>query len=139
MSTVPPITISRHDLLRLRRLLANPTVRGTDAADALDDELERAAVVDPDALPPDVVSMNSRVRLQERRSARELELTLVFPGVDPGATGQDCVSVLAPVGSALLGLAVGQDIEWPLPGGRVAELRVLEILYQPEAMGHFDL
>jgi regulator of nucleoside diphosphate kinase len=131
MQSTPPITISRLDLGRLRRLLAAPGVRGTDAADALDDELERATVVDPGELPPTVVSMNSRVRLKERRSERELELTLVYPG----DAGPDRVSVLAPVGSALLGLSVGQDIEWPLPGGRVAELTVLEILYQPEAMG----
>ncbi|WAS99292.1 nucleoside diphosphate kinase regulator [Nannocystis punicea] len=131
MQSTPPITISRLDLGRLKRLLTAPGVRDTDAADALDDELERAAVVDPDALPPTVVSMNSRVRLRERRSARELELTLVYPG----DVGPDRVSVLAPVGSALLGLSVGQDIEWPLPGGRVAELTVLEILYQPEAVG----
>lgn len=135
MQPVPPITISRLDLGRLKRLLANPMVRGSDAADALDDELERAAVVDPTALPPTVVSMNSRVRLRERRTSRELELTLVYPD----DVGPDRVSVLAPVGSALLGLAVGQDIEWPLPGGRVAELTVLEILYQPEAMGDLDL
>ncbi|PCC75321.1 regulator of nucleoside diphosphate kinase [Nannocystis exedens] len=135
MKSVPPITISRLDLGRLKRLLSSPLVRGTDAADALDDELERAAVVDPEALPPHVVSMNSRVRLRERRSERELELTLVYPD----DAGPDRVSVLAPVGSALLGLSVGQDIEWPLPGGRIAELTVLEILYQPEAMGDLDL
>ncbi|MDC0723155.1 nucleoside diphosphate kinase regulator [Nannocystis bainbridge] len=135
MQTDVPITISRHDLGRLKRLLASPPVRGTDAAEALDDELERAAVVDSTALPPDVVSMNSRVRLREQHSEREFELTLVYPG----DAGPDRVSVLAPVGSALLGLTVGQAIEWPLPGGRVAELRVLEILYQPEAMGDHDL
>lgn len=135
MPHAPPITISRTDLGRLKRLLASPGVRGTDAADALDDELERADVVDPEALPPDVVSMNSRVRLRELHSERELELTLVYPP----DVGPDRVSVLAPVGSALLGLAVGQVIDWPLPGGRLAELRVLEILYQPEAMGDLDL
>ncbi|MBZ5710532.1 nucleoside diphosphate kinase regulator [Nannocystis pusilla] len=131
MQPSPPITISRLDLGRLKRLLASPGVRDTDAALALDDELERAAVVDPEALPPDVVSMNSRVRLREQRTERELELTLVYPS----DVGPDRVSVLAPVGSALLGLKVGQDIEWPLPNGRIAELRVLEILYQPEATG----
>src|SRR5690606_29962446 len=111
------ITISRNDLGRLKRLLNTPGIRDTDAAQALDDELERAEVVDPSALPPNVVTMNSRVRLRERRSGREHELTLVYP---PDA-GEDRVSVLAPVGSALLGLSVGQDIEWPLPDGRIAQ------------------
>lgn len=134
MPLAPPITISRNDLGRLKRLLNTPGIRDTDAAQALDDELERAEVVDPSALPPNVVTMNSRVRLRERRSGREHELTLVYP---PDA-GEDRVSVLAPVGSALLGLSVGQDIEWPLPDGRIAQFEVLEILYQPEAEGDED-
>lgn len=131
MQAAPPIKITRNDLGKLKRLLASPGIRDTDAALALDDELERAEVVDPAALPPNVVSMNSRVRLRERRSGREHELTLVYPS----DAGPDRVSVLAPVGSALLGLAVGQDIEWPLPDGRIAQFEVLEVLYQPEASG----
>lgn len=134
MQLAPPITISRNDLGRLKRLINSPGIRDTDAAQALDDELERAEVVDPEKLPPNVVTMNSRVRLRERRSGREHELTLVYPS----DAGEDRVSVLAPVGSALLGLSVGQDIEWPLPDGRIAQFEVLEILYQPEAEGDDD-
>ena len=75
--------------------------------------------------------MNSTVRLCEQSSGREYELTLVYPG----DTGENCVSVLAPVGSALLGLAVGREIEWPLPGGQTARIKVLGLSYQPEAAG----
>lgn len=131
----PPIVITRLDNLRIRRLLSSPGVRDTDAADALEDELDRAKLVEPTALPPDVVSMNSTVHLQECRSGREFELTLVYPE-DAGEA--DRVSVLAPVGSALLGLSVGSEIEWPLPDGRMAKIRVLGLRYQPEASGDLD-
>lgn len=130
MLPTPPIVITRVDLLRLRDLLDDPTV--SDSAEALAEELERAEVVEPTRLPPDVVSMNSTVRLREQNSGREYELTLVYPG-DTG--GENCVSVLAPVGTALLGLAVGREIEWPLPGGQNARIKVLGLPYQPEAAG----
>ena len=128
----PPIVISRVDLDRLRRLLDSPAHRDSDAAEALADEIERAEVVDADRLPPDVVSMNSTVQLREETSGREYELTLVYPGE---GDGENQVSVLAPIGSALLGLAVGREIDWPLPSGQNARIKVLSISYQPEAAG----
>lgn len=133
---LPPIVITQLDNSRLRRLLSAPGVRNSDAADALEDELDRAEVVDSTALPTDVVSMNSTVHLQECHSGREFELTVVYPE-DAGEAGR--VSVLAPIGSALLGLAVGSEIEWPLPDSRTARIRVLGLRYQPEAAGDVDL
>lgn len=128
----PPIVITHVDNTRLRRLLNAPGVRNTDAADALEEELDRAEVVEPTALPTNIVSMNSTVHLLEIRSGREFELTLVYPQ-DAGEEGR--VSVLAPMGSALLGLSVGSEIEWPLPNGRTAKIRVLGLRHQPEAAG----
>ncbi len=132
MQHTPPIVITRTDLDRLRWMLASSARRDSDAAEALAGEIDRADVVEATQLPPDVVSMNSTVRLCEQSSGREYELTLVYPG----DTGENCVSVLAPVGSALLGLAVGREIEWPLPGGQTARVKVLGLSYQPEAAGH---
>lgn len=131
MLQAPPIVITRIDLTRLRRLLTSAALRDSDAAEALADELERAEVVEPTQLPPDVVSMHSTVRLQEKHSGRTFELTLVYPT----EVGEGRVSVLAPIGSALLGLAVGSEIEWPLPGGQTARIEVQGLLYQPEAAG----
>ena len=131
MLHTPPIVITRTDLDRLRWMLASSARRDSDAAEALAGEIDRADVVEATQLPPDVVSMNSTVRLCEQSSGREYELTLVYPG----DTGENCVSVLAPVGSALLGLAVGREIEWPLPGGQTARIKVLGLSYQPEAAG----
>jgi regulator of nucleoside diphosphate kinase len=80
--------------------------------------------------------MNSRVRFEDLDSGEQLEVTLVYPR--DADVDQSKVSVLAPVGSALLGLSVGQSISWPLPGGKSRHLRVVGVTYQPEAAGDMD-
>ena len=133
-TTTPPIVMSSLDWDRLDQLMADPANRRLPVAAALQRELDRARIVEPNEVPPEVVTMNSTIRFMDETSKAESELTLVYP-VAAGAAGT--VSVLAPVGSALLGLSVGQTIAWPMPGGRTAQLRVLEVLRQPEAMGEF--
>lgn len=132
MSTLPPIQITRLDADRLDALLDMPSARQLPGLDALRVELERADVVEPDAIPADVATMNSRIKFVEDASGKTFELTLVYP---QDAGKPDSISILAPVGSALLGLRVGQSIQWPMPGGRSAELRLLEVVDQPEANG----
>jgi regulator of nucleoside diphosphate kinase len=133
MNPMPPILVTHHDRERLERMLerANPE---SPTALALYDELDRARPVDPHAVPANVVTMNSRARFRERISGKEHELTLVFPQ-DAGAEG--CVSVLTPIGCALLGLSVGQVIDWHGPTGRALQLELLSVVYQPEAAGDF--
>lgn len=131
MSTTPPIVITRPDRERLERLLDGlPASHPT--AEQLEAEVARARVVAESEVPPGVVTMNSRVRCREEVSGREYRLTLVYPE-DAGADGT--VSVLAPAGCALLGLSVGQLIDWPGPAGRPLRLKLLEVEYQPEAAG----
>ena len=96
-------------------------------------ELERAMVIEPEKMPGHVVTMNSKVRFVVEPSGKEYELTLVYPKDIDGSTGQ--ISILAPVGSALLGLSIGQEIEWPATGGKMIRVRVVDILYQPERSG----
>ncbi len=127
----PQIVLSRFDHERLVRLLDAEPARVD--LDALRDELERARIVEPEQIPPSVVTMNSVVRFSSEQTGTESEITLVFPGAADAAKGR--ISVLAPVGSALLGLAVGDTIEWPLPHGRTDRLRVTSVTYQPEAAG----
>ena len=103
-------------------------------AEALRAELDRAEVREPRDMPADVITMNSTARFVDEAGGDEHEMTLVYPR-DAGAPGT--VSVLAPVGSALLGLRVGQRIDWVGPGGRPLRLRVLSIAYQPEAAREF--
>jgi regulator of nucleoside diphosphate kinase len=132
------IYITDHDMDRLRDLLerakdANP-VR-TDLKD-LEAELDRAKLVAPHAVPEDVITMNSKVRLIDRDTAEELTYTVVFP--EEANIAQAKISILAPVGTAMLGHRVGDTFEWQVPDG-IVSLEVKEILYQPEAAGDFEL
>ncbi|RYD15142.1 MAG: nucleoside diphosphate kinase regulator [Lysobacteraceae bacterium] len=135
MSTgAPPIIVSTLDLERIEALLEAPAHRHFPGADALREELERANIVEPGAMPADVVTMNSTATVVDEGNREEYQLTLVYPREADGSPGK--VSVLAPVGSAILGLRVGQSIKWPMSGGRELVLRVAAINYQPEASGH---
>lgn len=134
MNSAPAITITRLDLQRLERLLDSLEDYGP-GAEALEKELTRAQVVGHDEIPAGVVTMNSRVHCREESSGKDYHLTLVYPQ-DAGGEGK--VSILAPVGSALLGLSVGQHIDWPVPGGKQLKLTLLEVEYQPEAAGEYD-
>ena len=134
MDTMPPITMSSLDHQRLERLLESEAVQRLPGIDALMAEIDRANVVRPQEMPPDVVTMNSTIRFRDDSNGQEFELTLVYPA-DAGQP--DTISVLAPVGSALLGLSVGQSIAWQVPGGRELDLRVLAVVRQPEAMGEY--
>ncbi len=133
MSSKPPITVSRSDLARIEALLERLPAAEAANLDALRVELDRADVVEPAAMPADTVTMNSTVTFEDEGNGEKLTLTLVYPAA-AGVPGT--VSILAPVGSALLGLARGQQIDWPVPDGHKRRLRVLEISYQPDAAGH---
>jgi regulator of nucleoside diphosphate kinase len=128
----PRIVVTSSDMERLRTLI--DTTAG-DKADALDAELTRAVVVEPTDVPPDVVTMNSRVVYRDEQSSETREVTLSYP--KDASLEQGRVSVLAPVGAALLGLSVGQEIEWLVPGGRHKRLRILAVTYQPQAAGNY--
>lgn len=128
----PPLIVSRLDCDRLDTLLDNAQSAGLDT-DGLRRELDRADIVEPAQMPPDVITMNSVIRFVDENSGAEREITLVYPRDADGSAER--VSILAPVGSALLGLRVGARIAWPLPGGRTTQLRVLAVPYQPEAAG----
>ena len=90
-------------------------------------------MVEPEQIPPDVVTMNSTVRFKIAETGEDFRLTLVYPKDAQGEP--DRISILAPVGSALLGLAVGDELQWPKPGGEISTVRVMEVSYQPERSG----
>ena len=135
--TRPAIIINELDAERIDRLLEQPAFANSPVADALNDELDRAQMLAPEAMPHDVVTMNSTVKFRDLTSGEERVRTLVFPSQVTDSASQ--LSVLAPVGAALLGLKVGSTIHWELPGGASTHLEVLELLYQPEAAGEFLL
>lgn len=103
----------------------------------LEEELARATVVSSEHISPDVVTMNSQVRFKDLSSQGEFEVILSYPSESGPRAGR--VSVLAPVGTALLGLRVGDEIEWPLPSGRRRFLKVSAVPFQPEAAGQYHL
>lgn len=133
------IFITEHDRSRLRQLMANAKYaeyRGSKYFEALMGELERAVVVEPKSVPPDVVTMNSRVQLVDLESGETMEYTLVFPQDADLAKGK--ISVLAPIGTAMLGYRVGDVFSWQVPSGE-RHIKVEAIFYQPEAAGDYDL
>jgi regulator of nucleoside diphosphate kinase len=130
----PAIHVTQQDLERLRGVVATHEA-GPDAvaAQQLETELDRAVVVRHDELPEDVVTMHSRVVFEDE-TGRRRDVQLVYPWEAAPERGR--ISILAPVGVALLGLSVGQVIDWPMPNGRTASLRIVSVLYQPEAAGN---
>jgi regulator of nucleoside diphosphate kinase len=131
MNPKPAITVSSRDLERLEAVLATLPF-DAPARTQLQAELDRAEVVEPAQVPPNVVTMNSIVRFRTG-NGEVFERTLVYPR-DAQADGGK-VSVLAPVGAAMLGLSVGDRIEWPGPDGQPIAVRVSELVYQPERAG----
>jgi regulator of nucleoside diphosphate kinase len=102
----------------------------------LEEELERAETVEPQEVSPDVITMRSKVRLKDLRTGEEVVYSLVFPTEADFSEGK--ISVLAPVGTAMLGYRRGDVIEWVVPSG-LRRLRVEEVLYQPESAGAYHL
>ncbi|NLW49726.1 MAG: nucleoside diphosphate kinase regulator [Candidatus Brocadiaceae bacterium] len=105
-------------------------------ADLLMGELERARKVPSARVPADVVTMKSTVRIRDLDSDDTLVCTLVWPGEADFTEGK--ISVLAPIGLALLGSRVGQTIEWEVPAGK-RRFVVEELVHQPEASGEVEL
>lgn len=129
--------ISEFDKSRLEELIAvAEDFGGQDRKDleSLTKELAKAEVVSPKNVPPTVVTMNSKVVLRDQDTSEEMTYVLVFPkdaNIDAGA-----ISVLAPVGTAILGYAKGDVVEWSVPSG-VRRILIKDILYQPEAAGDY--
>lgn len=130
MKTIHLTKADHHKLLVL--VQAERRISGDRFIGPLSQELKRAKLVESTAIPPDIITMNSVVRLREMRSKTELEITLVYP--KEANVNSRKISILAPVATAVLGCRVGDTIKWPLPKG-MATYKVEAILYQPEAAG----
>lgn len=133
------ILITDRDMQRLRELLrvtSDPYGKDRPYLEVLRTELDRAKVVAADNIDADVVTMNSTVRVRDPENGRSTALTLVFPeNADPQA---DRISVIAPLGAALLGYRVGDRVSFRVPTG-LRTCEILEVLYQPEAAGDLHL
>ncbi|HOW27537.1 MAG TPA: nucleoside diphosphate kinase regulator [Elusimicrobiota bacterium] len=104
---------------------------------ALRGELARGRIVPPGEIPENVITMNSRVRIKDLDSGEETVYTLVYPKDANIEEGK--LSVLAPIGTALLGYQAGDIIEWLLPAGVLRRLKIKKVVFQPEAVGDYFL
>ena len=128
--------ITTTDRQRLQYLVQMSDLRDRGDLADLQAELATAQVVPPEEIPADVVTMNSRVRLRDLDRDVAHDYTLVYPTEADATAGK--VSVVAPIGAAMIGYRAGDEIEWPLPRGR-RRFRIEAVLYQPEAAGDLHL
>lgn len=138
MHTPHTVVVTELDVERLQRVLdLQGDLSPTEHTEALEWKLSKASVTSPEAVPPGLVTMNSTVLFEDEGRGEFQQVTLSYP--KDSRSAPDRVSVLAPVGMALLGLSLGQRVELEVPGGRRRRLRVVAVPYQPEAAGHFHL
>ncbi len=133
------IYATEQDVNRLKDLIRNAgstSYRGSTYLDKLRDEIDRAIVVKATEIPADVITMNSKVSIEDMQSGEEMVFTLVYP--ENADLLEDKISVLAPMGTAALGYRVGDIYEWETPDG-IRSMRVNHVIYQPEASGDFHL
>jgi regulator of nucleoside diphosphate kinase len=139
MANQRAIYITKLDYERLTDLIHQFQGRQIEAPkhlEQLEAELKRAKIVSPKKIAPDVITMNSTIRLKDTDTGEVFDYRLVYPQEADPENGR--ISVLAPIGTALLGFRVGDDIQWDVPAGR-RHLHVQEVLFQPEATGDFTL
>jgi regulator of nucleoside diphosphate kinase len=134
------IIITENDLERLLKLVAyeNEFGKAKDSIEiqALEKELRRATVVDARDIPAHVVTMNSKFVVKDLDTEELIEYTLVYP--EDADVFEDKISIMAPIGTAVLGYAVGDAFDWHVPDG-VVKYRIEKIVFQPEASGNYDL
>lgn len=128
------ILITEKDLLRIKHILS---FQKSENFENLELELDRAKIISDDMVPADLVTMNSKVKFLNVNDNREMVITIVYPSEADFTEGK--ISVLASLGSALIGLRKDQEINWMFPDGKTKTLKILDILYQPEANEHWHL
>lgn len=140
MLTHETIVLTQNDYGRLKQLLAalSRQADGTQAGlDTLEEILDLARIVEPQNVPANTVTMNSRVMFEDVRSGEKGTVTIVYPTDADVSTRR--ISILSPVGAALIGEARGAEVELPVPHGQTRRIRIVDVLYQPEAEGNFEL
>ncbi|AFM02437.1 transcription elongation factor [Desulfitobacterium dehalogenans ATCC 51507] len=134
------ISITAVDRERLLKLINKErefgTAKNKDYLKDLEHELNGADVVPSEGIPSNAITMNSKILLKDLETGEETIYTLVYP--EDADLLEDKISILAPVGTAILGYREGDIIDWKVPGG-VVRLKVEKLLYQPEASGDYDL
>ncbi|MGR5210957.1 nucleoside diphosphate kinase regulator [Vibrio rotiferianus] len=122
------ITVTSDDYNNICRLIDNiPNL--TDELLKLENEIDRALIVEPHEISNDIVTMNSKVTFQFLGEEEQIQKVLVYPNQ---AKDSSHISILAPIGMALIGLSVGQRIDWVLPNGTKKTIEIVDVIFQPE-------
>ncbi|MGD9578717.1 MAG: nucleoside diphosphate kinase regulator [Syntrophorhabdus sp.] len=129
------IYITERDMERLQALIDIGGKKDAAYLERLEEELDRAKVVDPRDIPDDVVTMNSSVMVKDLDTNEEKTFVLVFPG--KANMTENAISILAPVGTALIGYKEGDVIDWEVPAG-TKRIQIIKVIYQPERNGNYD-
>jgi len=133
------IHITDFDMKRLRQLLEGTKAwnkKDRQYMEDLEAELDRAVIVSSNDVPPDVVTMNSELQVKDLATGKKMTFRLVFPSDADFERGK--VSILAPIGTALIGFRAGDTVDWKVPSG-IRRFLIEEVLYQPEAAGDYHL
>lgn len=133
------IHVTDYDMKRLRKLLEGTkrwNQKDRSYLEHLEEELDRAITVASEKIPPNVVTMNTQMRVKDLDSEKEMSIQLVFPSEADFEQGK--ISILAPIGTALIGYRAGDTVEWRVPSG-TRRLRIEAVTYQPEAAGDYHL
>ncbi|MCG6146094.1 nucleoside diphosphate kinase regulator [Leptospira bandrabouensis] len=138
MNTKSKLCITHFDYSRLKQMISDYTKRNKMDPNIKDllGEIERAQKVDSQTIPPNFVTMNSVIELKNLNELEFQEFKLVFP--EEANTEENKISVLAPIGTAILGYKIGDVIQWKIPSG-VNQFQITNIKYQPEANGDYHL
>ena len=131
------IIVNNRDYTRLRKIINDTRAHGGNQyLKNLEAELADALLLEPEKIPPDVITMNTKVGFTDLDESEEFVYTIVYP--EESDIEQGRLSVLAPIGTALLGYRVGDEVAWKVPAG-MKKFRIEKILYQPEANGDYHL
>lgn len=133
------LVINRLDYARIKKCISDAKQFKSISqheAEKLLNELNSAKIVEPEAVPANVVTMNSIVKISFLNTNKQLQFQIVYPG--QANVKENRISIFSPIATALIGYKVMDEIEWIVPAG-LTKLRIDEIIYQPEAAGDFDL
>jgi regulator of nucleoside diphosphate kinase len=131
------IYITENDKNKLKKLIVSAVLEGLQSDKSfghLRDEIEKAKVLEGRKFPQNVITMNSKALISI--NGNEEEVTLVYP--QDADLIENKISILSPIGTAILGYSEGDTIQWSVPSG-MTEIHIKEVLYQPEASGDLHL
>ena len=133
------VTLTKNDYTRIYKAITdakNSKTINSNEAEKLLSELSKAEIVPSEKIDKDVVTMNSEVKLFFENTQKEQSFKIVYP--QDANLKENKISIFSPIATALIGYKIGDEIEWIVPGG-MTKIKIVDIIYQPEAAGDFDL